>query len=135
MVQSCLGNVNSPGKSKLIKIRFLSAHLKFGDITPITHPASPPASMLFARVTSLDQTSYCHLRSPRTPHSTRPLWMPTRMLRSTSVASTTDLRQGAVLLSVAVYSVTECCSHLVYYVERGTINLICLHLSVFYKLI
>ncbi|TNN59924.1 hypothetical protein EYF80_029890 [Liparis tanakae] len=46
-------------------------------------------------VTSFDQTSYCHFLRPRTPHSTRPVCRPTRMFRSTSVASTTDLHMGA----------------------------------------
>lgn len=39
--------------------------------------------MWLARVTSLDQTSNCHLRSPRTPQCTRPLWIPTRMFTFT----------------------------------------------------
>lgn len=56
-----------------------------------TDPGSPPASIMLASVTSLDQTSYCHFRSPRTPHSTRPVCKPTRMFRFTSVASATDL--------------------------------------------
>lgn len=56
------------------------------------HPALPPASMWLARVTSLDQTSNCHLRSPRTPQCTRPLWMPTRMFTFTPVTSRTSLR-------------------------------------------
>lgn len=56
-----------------------------------TRPGSPPDSMWLARVTSLDQTSNCHFRRPRTPQSTRPVWMPTRMFRMTSVASTTVL--------------------------------------------
>lgn len=59
-----------------------------------TDPGSPPASIMFARVTSLDQTSYCHFLNPRTPHSTRPVCNPTRMFRSTSVASATDLQMN-----------------------------------------
>lgn len=55
------------------------------------HPALPPASMWLARVTSLDQTSNCHLRSPRTPQCTRPLWIPTRMFTFTPVTSRTNL--------------------------------------------
>lgn len=55
------------------------------------HPGSPPASIMLARVTSLDQTSYCHLRRPSTPHSTLPVWIPTLIFSCTSVASTTDL--------------------------------------------
>ena len=58
----------------------------------LTHPASPLASMWLAVVTSLDQTSYCHLRRPRTPQRTRPVWIPTRMFSCTSVASTTWLQ-------------------------------------------
>lgn len=56
-----------------------------------TYPGKPAASMTLARVTSLDHTSYCHLRRPRTPQSTLPVCSPTRMFRSTSVASATDL--------------------------------------------
>ncbi len=55
------------------------------------YPAMPPASILFASVTSLLHTSYCHFFKPRTPHSTLPVWSPTRMLRLTSVDSHTDL--------------------------------------------
>lgn len=47
--------------------------------------------MTLASVTSLDHTSYCHLRRPRTPHRTRPVCNPTRMFRATAVASATDL--------------------------------------------
>lgn len=57
-----------------------------------TRPGSPPDSMWLASVTSFDHTSNCHLRRPRTPHRTRPEWMPTRIFRLTSVDSTTDLR-------------------------------------------
>lgn len=63
-------------------------------VTVSTNPGSPPASITFASVTSFDQTSYCHFLRPRTPHSTRPVCRPTRMFRSTSVASTTDLQGG-----------------------------------------
>lgn len=62
--------------------------------TVSTDPGSPPASITFASVTSFDQTSYCHFLRPSTPHSTRPVCRPTRMFRSTSVASTTDLQGG-----------------------------------------
>lgn len=58
-----------------------------------TYPGRPAASMTLARVTSLDHTSYCHLRRPRTPQRTLPVCKPTRMFRSTSVASATDLQQ------------------------------------------
>lgn len=57
-----------------------------------TYPGSPPASITLAKVTSFDQTSYCHFRRPRTPQSTLPVCNPTLMLRSTSVASATDLK-------------------------------------------
>lgn len=63
-------------------------------VTVRTDPGSPPASITFASVTSFDQTSYCHFLRPSTPHSTRPVCRPTRMFRSTSVASTTDLQGG-----------------------------------------
>lgn len=56
-----------------------------------SYPGSPPASILLARVTSFDQTSYCHLRSPNTPQSTLPECIPTRIFKLTSVASTTAL--------------------------------------------
>lgn len=65
----------------------------FGFATPNTDPGNPPASITLAKVTSLDQTSYCHFLRPSTPHSTRPVWRPTRIFKSTSVASTTDLRE------------------------------------------
>lgn len=58
-----------------------------------TDPGSPPVSITLARVTSLDQTSYCHFRRPSTPHSTRPVCKPTRMFKLTSVASATDLQE------------------------------------------
>lgn len=51
----------------------------------------PPDSMLLASVTSLDQTSNCHLRKPSTPQWTRPVWIPTRMLTFTPVTSRTKL--------------------------------------------
>ena len=38
-----------------------------------TYPGSPPDSIMFASVTSLLQTSYCHFLSPSTPHNTRPV--------------------------------------------------------------
>lgn len=61
-----------------------------------THPARPPASMWLARVTSLDHTSNCHFRKPRTPQCTRPLWMPTRMFTFTPVTSRTSLGGGGL---------------------------------------
>lgn len=61
-----------------------------------THPGSPPASIMLASVTSLDQTSYCHLRRPSTPQSTRPVWIPTLIFNCTSVASTTDLQYTVI---------------------------------------
>lgn len=57
-----------------------------------TDPGMPEASMWLASVTSLLQASYCHFLSPITPHSTRPVWIPTRIVRSTSVASRTALQ-------------------------------------------
>lgn len=70
-------------------------HLSIFFIYNCTNPGSPPASITLASVTSFDQTSYCHFLSPSTPHSTRPVCRPTRMLRLTSVASATDLRDHA----------------------------------------
>ena len=37
----------------------------------------PPASILFAKVTSEDQTSNCHFLLPITPHNPAPEWIPT----------------------------------------------------------
>ena len=61
-------------------------------INEIVYPGMPPDSMLLAKVTSLDQTSNCHLRRPRTPQWTRPVWIPTRMLTFTPVTSRTKLQ-------------------------------------------
>lgn len=58
-----------------------------------TNPAFPPASIWFARVTSLDQTSNCHFLSPSTPQCTLPLWIPTRMFTFTPVTSRTSLQK------------------------------------------
>lgn len=58
----------------------------------MSYPAFPPASIWLASVTSLDQTSNCHLRSPRTPQWTRPLWIPTLMFTLTPVTSLTSLQ-------------------------------------------
>lgn len=55
------------------------------------YPGNPPDSMALASVTSLLHTSYCHFFSPSTPHSTRPVCMPTRMFRFTPVDSHTKL--------------------------------------------
>ena len=49
----------------------------------LTHPGIPPDSSLLAMVTSLDQTSNCHLRRPRTPQSTDPECTPIRIASST----------------------------------------------------
>lgn len=51
----------------------------------------PPLSMWLASVTSLDQTSNCHLTRPSTPQCTRPVWMPTRMFTFTAITSRTRL--------------------------------------------
>ena len=56
-----------------------------------TYPGNPPDSIILASVTSLLQTSYCHFFSPRTPHNTRPVCIPTLIFRLTSVDSHTDL--------------------------------------------
>lgn len=56
-----------------------------------THPASPPLSILFASVTSSDQTSNCHFRKPRTPQRTLPLCTPILMSILLPVASLTIL--------------------------------------------
>ena len=58
-----------------------------------THPGIPELSMLLANVTSCDQTSYCHLRNPSTPHNTLPVWTPTLMFTSTPVAFLTNLKE------------------------------------------
>lgn len=58
----------------------------------LSYPAWPPASIWLASVTSLDQTSNCHLRRPSTPQCTRPLCMPTRMFTFTPVTSRTNLQ-------------------------------------------
>lgn len=60
---------------------------------PSTHLGRPATSMTLARVTSLDHTSYCYLRRPRTPQRTLPVCSPTRTFRSNSVASATDLQE------------------------------------------
>lgn len=56
------------------------------------YPGIPPASILFATVTSVDHTSYCHRFWPSTPPRTVPLWTPTRMSTSVSVFSRTYLQ-------------------------------------------
>lgn len=53
----------------------------------------PPLSMWLASVTSLDQTSNCHLTRPSTPQCTRPVWMPTRMFTFTAITSRTRLSE------------------------------------------
>lgn len=66
------------------------------DIKPSgSYPGIPPDSILFATVTSVDQTSNCHLFWPRTPPSTVPVWTPTRMSTSVLVFSRTYLKQQA----------------------------------------
>lgn len=74
--------------SKYVKI------LKWGKTKVIcwSYPGTPPASMWLARVTSCDQTSYCHFWRPITPQRTFPEWTPTRMFMSTPVASLTFLK-------------------------------------------
>lgn len=61
--------------------------------SPSSHPGTPLASMWLARVTSWDQTSYCHFCSPMTPQSTLPECTPTRMLISTPVAARSFLSE------------------------------------------
>ncbi|TNN61585.1 hypothetical protein EYF80_028197 [Liparis tanakae] len=53
----------------------------------------PPDSILLATVTSVDQTSNCHLFWPSTPPSTVPEWTPTRMSTSVLVFSRTYLQE------------------------------------------
>lgn len=53
------------------------------------HPGMPPASILLATVTSVDQTSYCQRFWPSTPPSTVPLCTPTRMSTAVLVFSRT----------------------------------------------
>lgn len=57
------------------------------------YPGIPPDSILLATVTSVDQTSNCHLFCPSTPPSTVPVWTPTRMSTSVLVFSRTYLEQ------------------------------------------
>lgn len=80
------------GHLRYSTIRLLSVRLCACCVSVCTDPGSPPASITLASVTSFDHTSYCHFLRPSTPHSTRPVCRPTRMFRSTSVASTTDLQ-------------------------------------------
>lgn len=56
-----------------------------------TYPATPPLSIWLARVTSSLQTSNCHLRKPKTPHKTLPVWIPIRISTFMPVASRTCL--------------------------------------------
>lgn len=55
------------------------------------YPGMPPLSMLLASVTSLLHTSNCHLRRPRTPQCTRPVWIPTLMFTFTPITLRTSL--------------------------------------------
>lgn len=57
------------------------------------HPGTPPASIMLARVTSLDQTSNCHFLRPSTPQCTRPVWIPTRMFTSVPVTFRINLKK------------------------------------------
>lgn len=68
-----------------------------------THPGIPPLSMWLASVTSLDQTSNCHLTRPKTPQCTRPVWMPTRMFTFTAITSRTSLQKNQFALFYFVY--------------------------------
>ena len=47
-------------------------NLPFSKKSP--YPGKPALSMMFARVTSFDQTSNCHFLSPRTPQWTLKIW-------------------------------------------------------------
>lgn len=62
-------------------------------LKPSPNPGIPPDSILLATVTSVDQTSNCHLFWPRTPPSTVPVCTPTRMSTSVFVFSRTYLKQ------------------------------------------
>lgn len=57
------------------------------------YPGTPPDSMWLANVTSSLHTSNCHLRKPRTPHSTLPVCIPILMSTLNPVASRTNLQQ------------------------------------------
>ena len=57
-----------------------------------SHPGTPPDSMWLANVTSSLHTSNCHLRRPRTPHRTLPVWMPILISTLNPVASRTNLK-------------------------------------------
>lgn len=56
-----------------------------------SYPGIPPASILLATVTSVDQTSYCQRFCPSTPPRTVPLCTPTLMSTSVWVFSRTYL--------------------------------------------
>ena len=56
------------------------------------YPATPPLSILLAKVTSLPRTSYCQRFCPSTPPSTAPVCMPTRMFTPLWVFSRTHLK-------------------------------------------
>ena len=71
------------------------------NVNSYTHPGMPPDSILFASVTSFDQASNCHFILPRTPASTDPVWIPTRMSR---VFTPVCLR---TLLQKRIHSVTK----------------------------
>jgi len=49
--------------------------------------------MWLANVTSSLHTSNCHLRKPRTPHRTLPVWMPILISTLNPVASRTNLKK------------------------------------------
>ena len=73
---------------QLCSLSFIIISLQAGSLPlsvtqSLTHPGIPPASSLLAMVTSLDQTSNCHFRSPSTPHSTDPECTPIRIASST----------------------------------------------------
>ena len=57
-----------------------------------SYPEIPLASIWFANVTSFDQVSYCPFFRPKTPHKTRPVWIPIRISTLTPVASRTNLK-------------------------------------------
>jgi hypothetical protein len=57
------------------------------------HPGTPPDSMWLANVTSSLHTSNCHLRKPRTPHRTFPVWMPILISTLNPLDSRTNLEK------------------------------------------
>lgn len=85
----------------------------------------PPDSMWLASVTSSLQTSNCHLRSPSTPHSTLPVWMPMRMSTLNPVASLTNLSEHARVTGVARFHRRLSAGARTWWTLAGSLNCCC----------